>query len=122
MSPCNGDIEENVSGTCSEPILVAIVPGKKGAGATFLIKIEELYYEKWRKAVVDFSLPITVTFPSVIFSMTLYKNLKKLKTKKLYENDRLCEKRTNFIFKFHLRNKIVIMFIKFNLGTIPTRC
>ena len=46
FASCNGNIEENVSGTCAAPILVAIVPGKKGAGATFIIKIEELYYDQ----------------------------------------------------------------------------
>ena len=49
FASCNGNIEENVSGTCAAPILVAIVPGKKGAGVTFIIKIEELYYEMYKK-------------------------------------------------------------------------
>ena len=41
----NPEVEHDVSGTCSKPILVAIVPGKRGTGAMFIIKIKELYYE-----------------------------------------------------------------------------
>ena len=40
---------ENVEGTHSEPILVAIVPGEKGKGAVFVIKIEDRYFTMFKK-------------------------------------------------------------------------
>ena len=44
----SSEVEENVSGTSAEPILVAVLPGKRGKGAMFIIKIEELYYEMYK--------------------------------------------------------------------------
>ena len=41
----NPEVEHDDSGTCSKPILAAIVPGMRGTGAIFIIKIEELFYE-----------------------------------------------------------------------------
>ena len=39
------EVLENNAGTTSEPVLVEIIPGQKGTGAVFVLKIEDKYFK-----------------------------------------------------------------------------
>ena len=45
FSSLNKEVLENNAGTTSEPVLVGIIPGQKGTGAVFVLKIEDKYFK-----------------------------------------------------------------------------
>ena len=66
FSSLSREVIENVEGTHSEPILVAIVRGEKRKGAVFVIKIEDRYFTMFKK----YAGKLKYTFPLLTLNTT----------------------------------------------------